>query len=134
MKLDLADSNAWIVKASYWSCVWAKHNSFFKCKISLFAFKVFLNVAYFSLVATSKACCNVPIVCTYVLETHKWFSRPCRKDYHGRDFNCNLVPIKQGCERSIPKMKPFSILGREPCMGPTRIEIWWNVHFRYVIN
>ncbi len=107
MKLDLADSNAWILKASYWTGVWARHNSFFKCKTSLFAFKVFSNVAYSSLVATSKPCCNVAIVCTYVLETHKWFSRPCRKDYHGRDFDCNLVPTKQGCERGVPKMKPW---------------------------
>ncbi len=75
-----------ILDARYW---WSKlfhcllHSSLFECSL-------------LSIVVASKVCYSVPIFYTYVSETHKWSSRSCKEDCHGRDSSCNLIPIKLG--------------------------------------
>ncbi len=63
-KFDLVNSSAWIIKSSCQTCICAWHNLFFKRKTSTFALKQSLNATSFLVLVASKACHNVPIVCT----------------------------------------------------------------------
>ncbi len=69
-----------------------------------------------------KSMLNEPIVYTYVLETHKWFVRPCKKDYHGRDFDCNLVPTKPGVWKRRIKNETSASLGGDLAWVPLELK------------
>lgn len=83
-KLDFADSSVWIVKTFSRAYIWTWCNLFFKCMTLAFVFKASLNVVSFLVLTALKACHNVPITYTYILETWRWSSKPCRKDCQGK--------------------------------------------------
>ncbi len=70
-RLDLANSNAWIVKVSYQTCICVWHNLFFKHKTLAFALKASSNVAYFSILAASKTC-RMSLLSIHKYQKHKY--------------------------------------------------------------
>jgi len=78
---------------------------------SFFTSKASWSVISFSIVVASKACHNVPIICTYVSETRKSSFRPCKEDYHGRYSNYNLIPIEPGVWKRHTENEASTSLG-----------------------